>query len=48
MIAGSLYDGGTNGTAGVQRTGNGDAVEIADADHHDCDDDHPPFGPTLL
>ena len=36
LIAGAMHDGGTNGAAGVQRTGNGNAVEVTDAYHPRC------------
>ena len=47
-VLGLPYDGGTDGTAAVQGSGNRNAVNVACADHHDRDDDHPSFGPRLV
>ena len=43
-----LHDGGTDGAAGVQSSGNRNAVNVACADHRNRDDDHPSFGPSLV
>ncbi len=48
QISDLLYDGGTYCTAGVQSPGNRNAVDVADADHRDRNDEDPPFGPPLV
>jgi hypothetical protein len=47
QISDLLYDGGTNCTAGVQSPGNGNAVDVADADQRDREDEHPTLAHRL-